>query len=79
MSMEQVVAEKWVNTGEAAEITGYDQRYLQQLAFKNAHLPEDEQVIRVHTRAGRYEMWLPDLRKYIEEIGRGPRKSSKIE
>jgi hypothetical protein len=76
MSMEQMVAEKWVNTGEGAEITGYDQRYLQQLAFKNAQLPEDKRLIRVQSRARRYEMWLPDLLIYIEKHGHGPRKSN---
>ncbi|MEO8607193.1 MAG: hypothetical protein ABI690_04895 [Chloroflexota bacterium] len=75
MSAEQMIAEKWVNTGEAAEITGYDQQYLQKLALKNARLPEDERVIRVNSRAGRHEMWLPDLLKYIAERGHGPKKA----
>ena len=78
MSIERMVAEKWVNTGEGAEITGYDQQYLQKLALKNARLPEDQRVIRVNNRAGRHELWLPDLIKYIEKYGRGPQREKTI-
>jgi AAA+ ATPase superfamily predicted ATPase len=64
--------EIWVITSEGAEITGYSQEYLEQLARKNRRLPEDERVIKLRKRAGRYDLWLPDLLRYIEEIGNGP-------
>ena len=62
----------WVMTGEGAELTGYSGRYLEQLAKKNSRLPEDERHIKVRMRGGRHELWLPDLLRYIEEIGYGP-------
>jgi len=62
----------WVITGEGSELTGYNSRYLGQLAQKNSLLPEDERYIKVRKRGGRYELWLPDLLRYIEEIGYGP-------
>ena len=64
--------EIWVTTNEAEELTGYNRRYLKQLAHKNSHLPEDERDIKVRLRARRYELWLPDLLRYIDEIGYGP-------
>ena len=62
----------WVMTGEGAELTGYNAIYLQKMARKNLTLPEDERVIRVRMRRSRYELWLPDLLRYIDEIGYGP-------
>ena len=62
----------WVMTGEGAELTGYNALYLQKMARKNLALPEDERVIRVRMRQNRYELWLPDLLRYINEIGYGP-------
>ncbi len=64
--------EIWVMTAEAAEITGYNVRYVGQLAKKNSLLPEAEREIKVRMRSKRHELWLPDLLRYIEEIGYGP-------
>jgi hypothetical protein len=64
--------EIWVMTAEGARITGYSGRYLGQIAKKNLRLPEDERQIRVRMRSNRHELWLPDLLRYIEEIGYGP-------
>ena len=66
------VEETWVNTTEAAEITGYFFDYIQKLARRNWRMPEDERLIRIRRRAGRYDIWLPDLMKYISEHGHGP-------
>ena len=65
--------EIWVTTREGAEVTGYNRQYLKKLANKNSKLPDDERVIKVRMRSGRfYELWLPDLLRYIKEIGYGP-------
>jgi hypothetical protein len=64
--------EIWVMTPEGAEITGYTRLHLQWLASKNLRLPEDERLIKVRMRAKRYEIWLPDLLRYMEETGYGP-------
>jgi hypothetical protein len=64
--------EIWVITSEGSELTGYSQEYLERMANKNLRLPEDERLIKIRKRAGRYELWLPDLLRYIEEIGNGP-------
>ena len=64
--------EIWVITPEGAELTGYSREYLEQLARKNSKLSEDERQIKVRKRANRYELWLPDLLRYIDEIGYGP-------
>jgi hypothetical protein len=64
--------EIWVTTTEAAEITGYDRKYLQKLASRNWKQPEDERSIRLRLRSNRYHMWLPDLIRYINEEGYGP-------
>ena len=64
--------EIWVMTTEGAKLTGYNSRYLGQLAKKNLQLPEDERSIKVRMRSNRHELWLPDLLRYIEEIGYGP-------
>ncbi len=70
--------EIWVTTNEAEELTGYNRRYLKQLANKNAKLPDDERLIKVRKRSGLfYELWLPDLLRYIEEIGYGPHQNKK--
>ena len=69
--------EIWVITGEGADLTGYNKRYVGQLAQKNALLPEDERDIKVRKRGGRYELWLPDLLRYIDEIGYGPHQDKK--
>lgn len=73
---DEIAAEAiWVTTKEGAEITGYNPRYLQQLAHKNWTQPENERQIKVRNRSRRYELWLPDLLKYIEEYGYGPHQS----
>jgi hypothetical protein len=64
--------EIWVTTPEGKELTGYNRQYLEKLANKNFRLPEDERLIKIRKRSGRYELWLPDLLRYIEEIGYGP-------
>ena len=64
--------EMWVTTREGSELTGYSSRYLEQLASKNSRLSDDERYIKVRKRSGRHELWLPDLLRYIEEIGYGP-------
>ena len=69
--------EIWVLTGEGAEITGYSHEYLEKMANKNWRLPEDERLIKTRKRRGRYELWLPDLLRYIKEIGYGPQTSLK--
>ncbi len=70
--------EIWVMTTEGAKLTGYNSRYLQQLAKKNAVLPEDERFIKVRMRSNRHELWLPDLLQYIEEIGYGPHQGKRL-
>ena len=70
--------EIWVMTREGAELTGYSAEYLEKLTNKNSRLPEDERQIKVRKRIGRYhELWLPDLLRYIDEIGTGPMNSAK--
>ena len=70
--------EIWVITKEGAELTGYSSEYLEQLARKNSKLPEDERHIKVRKRGGYfYELWLPDLLRYITEIGYGPHQDKK--
>jgi hypothetical protein len=65
----------WVTTREGAEVTGYNSQYLEKLANKNWRLPEDERLIKLRKRSGRYELWLPDVLIYIEEIGYGPHQN----
>lgn len=62
----------WVTTPEGKELTGYNRQYLEKLANKNFRLPEDERFIKIRKRSGRYELWLPDLLRYIKETGNGP-------
>ncbi|MCA0457937.1 MAG: hypothetical protein LCI00_28480 [Chloroflexi bacterium] len=64
--------EIWVFTSEGAALTQYSREYLEKLAYKNWRLPENERVIQTRKRAGRYELWLPDLLRYKDEIGNGP-------
>ncbi len=67
----------WVLTSEGAEITGYNIEHVRKLARDNWNLPEDERVIRVRSRANRYDLWLPDLLKYVEAKGHGPQRKRK--
>ena len=65
--------EIWVMTREGAELTGYSSEYIEKLAHKNLRLPEDERQIKVRKRSRFfYELWLPDLLRYRDEIGYGP-------
>ena len=72
MTDKTTVEEIWVNTNEGAEYSGYHRDYVQKLARDNWNLPEDERVIRVRRRIDRYDLWLPDLIQYMNEIGKGP-------
>ena len=74
-----LVDEIWVSSTEGAEITGYHRDYVQRLARNNWKLPEEERLIRVHKRLHGYDIWLPDLVKYIEEYGNGPIKKRTIQ
>mgnify|MGYP000704596318 CR=1 FL=1 len=74
---QEKIEEIWVNTAEGAEITGYDQQYLRQVALKMSRLAVEERLIQVRNRAGRHEMWLPDLMKYMKEHGYGPHNPKK--
>jgi hypothetical protein len=62
----------WVNVTEGAEITGYHRDYVVKLARKMWKKPEDEREIKLRKRSNGYDIWLPDLMNYIENIGRGP-------
>lgn len=64
--------EIWVTTTEGRELTGYNRQYVEKLANKNWRLPEDERLIKLRKRSGRFELWLPDLLRYIDEVGYGP-------
>jgi len=73
------VQEIWVSTTEAAEITGYNADYLQQIARKIWKQAEDERPFQLRNRSRRYEFWLPDLLVYLKEHGNGPQgKRTKI-
>jgi hypothetical protein len=72
MSDSPTTGDTWVYTTEASEITGYNPDYLTQLARKMWKKPEQEREIKVRNRSRRYEMWLPDLIKYMSEHGNGP-------
>lgn len=69
-----IVEEIWVNTTEAAAITGYNKRHIERLANRFWKQPEDERPIKVLNRLGRYELWLPDLISYLSESGHGPQR-----
>lgn len=64
--MENTNDEIWVSTSEGARITGYNQNHLQKLARINWNLPEEERTLKINKRSHGYEIWLPDLIKYIE-------------
>jgi hypothetical protein len=76
LSDEQTI---WVNTTEAAEITGYNAEHVRKLARDNWKLAEDKQIIRVRFRSNRYDIWLPDLLSYINEKGYGPHRKSETD
>jgi hypothetical protein len=71
VSEQQIAEETWVNTEEAAQITGYNRQYLMKLAQKFSQQPEEERQIKIRRRYV-YEFWLPDLMTYIEAARHGP-------
>jgi hypothetical protein len=72
-----VVHETWVNTSEAAELTGYHRNYVQKLARDNWSLPENERQILVQRHPNGYMLWLPALVEYLSEKSRGPHPKRK--
>ncbi len=72
------VEEIWVNTNEAAEITGYSFESIRSVVKRIANQPETEREIKLRKRAYRWELWLPDLMKYVDKPGRGPQPKRKI-
>jgi hypothetical protein len=80
MELEKIRSQEiWVNVAEAAEITGYSFDSVRNLVQRLAKQPEAEREVSIRKRAHRWEMWLPDLMKYVEKPGRGShakRKSS---
>jgi hypothetical protein len=71
------VDEIWVNTSEAAELTGYHRNYVQKLARDNWNLPEGERKILVERHPNGYMLWLPKLVDYLSEKTRGPQPKRK--
>jgi hypothetical protein len=72
-----VVDEIWVNTSEAAELTGYHRDYVQKLARRNWFLPENDRQIMVQRHPNGYMLWLPALVKYLSGKSRGPQPKRK--
>jgi hypothetical protein len=72
-----VVEEIWVNTSEAAELTGYHRNYVQKLARENWSLPEDERQLLVQRHPNGYMLWLPALVEYLSGKSRGPHSKHK--
>jgi hypothetical protein len=66
------VDEIWVNTSEAAVLTGYHRDYVQKLARDNWKLPEDKRQILVERHPNGYMLWLPKLVEYLSVKKRGP-------
>jgi len=64
--------EIWVDLYEAAEIIGYNYHSMRRLIYGMSQQPEDEREIKLRKRTSRWELWLPDLIKYVEKPGRGP-------
>ncbi len=77
MSDQANVEEIWVNVAESAEATGYSREYVTKLAMHMAKFPEEERKIKLRKRANRYELWLPDLMNYVENVGHGPKAKRK--
>lgn len=71
-TMEYTNEEIWVSTSEGAELTGYNQIHVQKLARDNWNLPEAERLIKIRKRSRGYDIWLPDLIRYMRESGNGP-------
>ena len=64
--------EIWVNATEAAEITGYSSSYLRKVVRETWRLPETQRLIKIRKRSRGYDMWLPDIIRYIAQHGHGP-------
>jgi hypothetical protein len=76
---ENVAEEIWVSATEGAEITGYHRDYIQKLANKNWNLPEEKRFIKVRKRLRGYDIWLPDLFRYMSEPRNGPQVRTRKE
>ena len=72
------IEEIWVNTAEATEITAYNYHSVRKLIQRFANQPEDEREVKMRRRSTGWEMWLPDLMKYLDKPGRGPQPKRKI-
>ena len=71
--IEKVDAQEiWVDLFEATEITGYNYHSMRRLVYGISQQPEDEREIKMRKRTSRWELWLPDLMKYIAKPGHGP-------
>jgi hypothetical protein len=69
-----MIEETWVNLAEGAKATGYNREYIQKLVKKISRKPEEEREIRMRWREFYWEVWLPDLVRYINSKSeRGPR------
>ena len=64
--------EIWVSVTEGMQFTGYSRDHVQKLARNNWALPAEERQIKTRKRLMGYEMWLPDLIRYIRSKGNGP-------
>jgi hypothetical protein len=71
------VDEIWVNTTEAAQLTGYHRNYVQKLARENWNLPENERELLVERHPNGYMLWLPNLVDYLSKKGFGPQPKRK--
>lgn len=70
--MTESSGEIWVTVTEGAEITGYNRDYVKKLVVKVWKQPEEDRLIKLRRRSYGYEIWLPDLIEYSQNIGRGP-------
>lgn len=76
MTAGKSVEEIWVNIAEAAEITGYSVFSIRGVVKRIVKQPEAKREIKLRLRSYRWELWLPDLMKYVVKPGRGPRTTS---
>lgn len=56
----------WVGVREGAEKTGYHIDHMRRVARTNWHLPEAERHIRIRKNGTAYELWLPDVMRYLK-------------
>jgi hypothetical protein len=73
----QPVEEIWVNVTEGAQKTGYNRNHVMRVARKIWGQPEDQRRIKIRRRTTGYELWLPDLVKYVKIPGHGPQRKRK--